>query len=207
MKHEWKKHEKEYYQPKNRPDYIQIPSFGFYVIQGQGNPNNEFFAEYINVLYALSYAVKMSPKKGLEPPGYFDYTVYPLEGVWDITEEAKARKVFQLNKDELVFNLMIRQPDFLTEAQAMNFLEMTKKKKPHKLLEKVIFERVAEGSCIQMLHLGSYDNEPESFWQMEEFAAQSGYQRVSKTHREIYLSDARKVAPDKLRTILRFKVR
>jgi hypothetical protein len=89
MKHEWRKQEKEIYIPKNIPVRIQIPEFGFFSVEGQGNPNDDSFSEYITVLYSFSYAVKMSPKKGMEPDGYFDYAVYPLEGVWDISEEAK----------------------------------------------------------------------------------------------------------------------
>lgn len=89
MKYEWRKKEKEIYLPNNKPVRIQIPEFGFFSIEGEGNPNDKSFAEYIGVLYSLSYAIKMSPKKGMAPEGFFDYTVYPLEGVWDIKEEAK----------------------------------------------------------------------------------------------------------------------
>ena len=89
MKHEWRKHEKEFYLPKTRPELVKIPKFKFFMIKGRGNPNDAFFADYIQVLYSLSYAVKMSPKAGIAPEGYYDYTVYPLEGVWDISAEAK----------------------------------------------------------------------------------------------------------------------
>ena len=163
MKHEWYKKEKEINLPKNKPVRIQIPEFGFFTIEGEGNPNNDFFAEYIGVLYSLSYAIKMSPKKGIEPEGYFDYTVYPLEGVWDISEEAKKTFSGKIDKNDLIFNLMIRQPDFV-------------------------------------------DDEPESFQKMENFAGKENLNRISKVHREIYLSDARKVEPAKLKTVLRFKV-
>ncbi len=101
---------------------------------------------------------------------------------------------------------MIRQPDFVDNDYALQILEQTKKKKPHNLLEKIRFEEIIEGDCIQMLHLGSYDNEPDSFMMMERFAEQENYSRISKTHREIYLSDARKVSPDKLMTVLRFRI-
>lgn len=204
MKHEWKKHEKQFYLPKNKPELINIPNFKFFVIDGSGNPNDDFFAEYIGVLYSLSYAVKMSPKKGIIPQGYFDYTVYPLEGIWDLTEEAKKRFDGAFDKKDLVFKLMIRQPNFIDDHFANQILEQTKKNKPHDLLEKVRFEEIYEGDCIQMLHLGSYDNEPESFEIMEYFAKRENVVRKAKTHREIYLSDARKVSPDKLKTVLRF---
>lgn len=206
MKHEWKKHEKNLYQPKTKPERISIPKFKFFSIEGQGNPNDVFFADYIGVLYSLSYAVKMSPKQGISPEEYFDYTVYPLEGVWDLTEDAKKNYNGKIDKDKLVFNLMIRQPDFVTLDFALKIVELTKNKKPHKLLDKVIFEEIEDGDCIQMLHKGSYDSEPESFSKMEYFAKELGLTRKSLTHREIYISDARKTDPEKLVTVLRFRV-
>jgi hypothetical protein len=206
MKHEWKKHEKNIYLPKNKPEVITIPGYKFFTINGEGNPNSESFPEYIGILYSLSYAVKMSPKKGLAPKGYFDYTVYPLEGVWDITKKAKANFNGTINKDDLVFKLMIRQPDFVDEDFANSMIELTKQNKPHPLLEQVKFEKIEDGKCVQMMHLGSYDNELESFKMMEEFAEANKLRRISKIHREIYLSDARKVAPEKLKTVLRFWV-
>jgi len=206
MKHEWKKSEKQFYLPKNKPELISIPGFKFFTIEGAGNPNNAFFAEYIGVLYSLAYGVKMSPKKGFGPKGYFEYTVYPLEGVWDLTDEAKKSYNGTFDKNDLIFKLMIRQPDFVDDHFAMQIIELTKKNKPHDLLTQVKFEEITEGDCIQMLHTGSYDSEPASFETMELFAAKENYQRKSKTHREIYLSDARKVSPDKLKTVLRFNV-
>ncbi|MGH1364559.1 MAG: GyrI-like domain-containing protein [Calditrichia bacterium] len=206
-KHEWRKKEKGYYLPKNKPTVIDIPEFKFVAIKGEGNPNSPFFSEYIGVLYSISYAIKMIPKKmDVKPNGYYDYTVYPLEGVWDINDEAKKHYNGTLNKDDLVFNLMIRQPDFVDEAFFTEMLERTKKKKPHTLLDEVKFERIADGRCIQMLHIGSYDDEPASFQQMEQFAESESLARLSKKHREIYLSDFRKVAAEKLKTVLRFKV-
>ncbi len=206
MKHEWKKHEKQFYLPKAKPEFIKIPAFNFFSITGQGNPNDAFFADYIGVLYSLAYGVKMSPKADIAPPTYFEYAVYPLEGVWDITDEAKKKHTGKLDKDTLVFNLMIRQPDFVTPDFAREIIERTKNKKPNPLLDQVVFETIEESECVQMLHAGSYDNEPASFAQMENFCAENNLQRQSKLHREIYLSDARRVAPEKLRTVLRFKV-
>jgi hypothetical protein len=206
MKHEWRKHEKQYYLPKNQPEYIHIPKFKFFTISGKGNPNDDFFADYIGVLYSLAYALRMSPKKGSTPEGYFDYTVYPLEGVWDISEEAKNRGSDSYTKDDFVFTLMIRQPDFLTEAFAGKLIDETKRKKPHALLDQIKFEQIEDGACIQMMHLGSYDSEPESFLLMEAYAKAQKLNRHTKKHREIYLNDARKTAPEKLKTILRFQV-
>jgi len=206
MGHEWRKNEKQFYFPKNKPEFINIPKFNFFTIEGRGNPNDDYFAEYVGVLFSVSFGIKMSPKKGFEPKGYFDYTVYPLEGVWDINAEAKQSFDGTINKNDLVFKLMIRQPDFVDNDFAWQMLEQTKKKKPHQLLDKVKFEEIVEGDCIQMLHVGSYDDEPMSFKMMENFAEQENFRRTIKTHREIYLSDARKVSPSKLNTILRFNV-
>jgi len=206
MKHEWRKKEKSIYLPKSKPEIIDVPTFRFLTIKGEGNPNSEKFAEYIGVLYSLSYGIKMSHKKGLAPENFYDYTVYPLEGVWDITEEAKKNFNGTINKDDLVFNLMIRQPDFVNAKFVEQIRNITKVNKPHELLDKVIFEDIKEKKCIQMLHLGSYDNEPETFRIMEDFSESNGLKRLSKVHREIYLTDARKTAPEKLKTVLRFKV-
>ena len=207
MKYEWKKQEKSFYLPKNKPEIITVPPFNFFSIEGNGNPNDSFFGDYIGVLYSLSYAVKMSPKSGKEPKDYFDYTVYPLEGVWDITDEAKKNYNGKLDKNALVFNLMIRQPKFVSKKFADEIIEVTKKKKPNPLLDSVKYVEIEEGLCVQMLHLGSYDDEPESFRLMEEFCSINSLVRITKQHREIYLSDARKVAPEKLKTVLRFNVK
>lgn len=206
MKQDWKKTDKQYYLPKTKPEFITVPPFRFFSITGQGDPNDKPFQENIGVLYSLSYAVKMSPKNNFAPDDYSEYTVYPLEGIWDLTEEAKKSDSKTLDKSQLVFNLMIRQPDFVTTDFASEAIERTKKKKYHPLLEKVRFEIIEDSHCIQMMHIGSYDSEPASFKQMEDFCLQNGYIRESKRHREIYLSDFRKVSPDKLKTVLRFRI-
>lgn len=206
MVHEWKRTEKKFYLPGTKPELISIPAFRFLSIEGKGDPNDKFFAEYIGVLYSLSYAVKMSPRKGFAPMGYYEYTVYPLEGVWDISDEAKTKQSDRLDKSTLIFKLMIRQPDFVTQEFAEEIIKLTKKKKPNHLLENVTFNTLEEGNCIQMMHIGSYDDEPESFKTMEDFCLENNIGRESKRHREIYLSDARKVSPDKLKTVLRFKI-
>lgn len=208
QKHEWRKQEKSFYLPKNIPAVVDIPAFKFATIRGEGNPNSPFFGDYISALYAVSYAIKMTPKRmEVKPSGYFDYTVYPLEAIWDLNEEARQRYDGTFNKDDLVFDLMIRQPDFVDEAFFQEMLELAQKKKPHPLLKEVQFKPITDGKCVQMLHIGPYDDEPASFEQMEQFAAAQGLKRLSKRHREIYISDFRKVAPEKLRTVLRFKAR
>ena len=206
MIHEWRKNDKQFYLPKDKPEAIVLPKFKFYSIEGTGNPNDDFFAEYIGVLYSLSYAVKMSPKQGNAPKGYFEYTVFPLEGVWDIDDPAKESYNGTLDKNSLVFKLMIRQPDFVSDDYALDTIERVKRKKPHELLEKIKFETIEEGHCIQMMHIGSYDSEPESFMKMALFANEKGFNRIGHNHREIYLTDARKVSLEKLKTVLRFRV-
>jgi len=198
VKHEWRRKEKPIYLPKNKPEIITLPAYKFFMIEGKGNPNDDFFAENIAILYSLSYGVRMSPKAGVTPDGYFEYTVYPLEGIWDISEQAKENYNGKFDKDSLVFKLMIRQPDFVTEEFAKETIEKIKKKKPHELLDRVTFGILEEGQCVQMMHIGSYDNEPESFKKMEEFCEEKNLKRISETHKEIYLTDARKVAPEKL---------
>lgn len=207
MKHEWRKHEKGIYLPKNKPEIVELPAYNFALVSGEGNPNLPTFSNYIEALYAISYGIKMGLKKGEQPKGYQDYTVYPLEGVWDITDEAKKRFTGTINKDDLVFDLMIRQPNFITKEVFDQAQQTAFVKKENSLINEVKFIQATEGKCVQMLHLGSYDNEPATFEIMEKFAEDQGFTRVSKIHREIYLSDARKVAPEKLKTVLRFNVK
>ncbi|MBP7176096.1 MAG: GyrI-like domain-containing protein [Thermoclostridium sp.] len=205
MKKEWKKDEKAFYLPKTNPELIQIPSMSYFMLDGRGNPNSEAFAEAVGVLFSLAYGVKMLPKKGLEPEGYYEYSVYPLEGVWDLDE--KAGGLDYLDKDKLIYTLMIRQPGFVTDELAQGVIDSIKIKKPHPLLQHVWFGKLEEGLCVQMLHIGPYDDEPESFSLMEEYCRVNQVERVSKLHREIYLTDARKTAPNKMKTILRFVVK
>lgn len=204
MKYEWRKEEKTLYLPKAVPQIVEVPKQKFLVIEGKGNPNDEDFAERIGVLYAVSYGIRMMSKNGFIPEGYFEYTVYPLEGVWDMTEEGKKSGVFC--KEELIYKLMIRQPDFVNRHIVMKALEMTKKKKPHPLLEKITFEEIEDGLCVQVLHEGSFDDEPVSFEKMVQFMTQHQLERRESSQREIYLNDARKVEKSKLKTVLRYFV-
>lgn len=206
MKIEWKKEDKALYLPGKAPEAVAVPAFNFFVIEGEGNPNEPDFSERVGILYSLAYGVKMSPKAGIAPASYAEYTVYPLEGVWDITDEAKRAWTGKLDKGSLKYALMIRQPDFVDAAFAALILERAAAKKPSALYGEVRFERIEEGDCVQMLHLGSYDDEPASFAAMEAFAAARGLRRKSLRHREIYLSDPGRTAPEKLKTTLRFQV-
>jgi hypothetical protein len=200
---DYKKDFKEFYLPKTI-EIVNVPAMSFFVIDGQGNPNGEEFSEVVGALYSLAYTIKMSPKKNAAPKGYVDYTVFPLEGVWDLTEVAKT--FAQLDKDQLVYKMMIRQPDFVDQTYAEKIIEQVRKSKPNPKLEKVGFETTTEGLCAQMMHIGPYDDEPASFAKIEEFCQTNGYKRLEHKHREIYLSDPRKVDPQKMRTVLRVKI-
>jgi hypothetical protein len=205
MKHEWKKHEKSLYLPAQKPELITVAEQKFFMIKGEGNPNSEDFAARIEVLYSLAYAVRMMPKQGFTPEGYFEYTVYPLEGVWDLTEEGKQAASF--NKDQFLYTIMIRQPDFVTPETAEKAFANVRKKKPHPLLDEVTFGTMEDGLSVQMMHIGPYDDEPASFAAMKEFIVNHDLEIVTLEHREIYISDARKVDPAKLKTVLRYRVR
>ncbi len=204
---DWKKDDKALYLPKGNPELVKVPAFNFFVIEGRGNPNGPAFSEDVGALYSLAYGVKMSPKTGIAPAGYRNYSVYPLEGLWDITEEAKKDFAASLDKDSLVYSLSIRQPGFVSEEFAAGIIDRAKAKKPNPLFDRIRFERLEEGLCVQMMHIGSYDDEPESFARMEDFAASRGLARLSRRHREIYLSDPKRTAPEKLKTLLRFQVK
>lgn len=205
MKYEWRKQEKNLYIPKKIPELVTIPKQKFLLIRGKGNPNEQEFAEKIGVLYSLAYAIRMMPKNGYTPEGYFEYTVYPLEGIWDLTE--KGRGLDTLNKDELVYTIMIRQPDFVTKEIVERAFETVEKKKPHQFLKDVRFDVFQDDLCVQILHIGPYDDEPQSFELMNEFTKNNNLERISLQHREIYLSDFRRVEPAKLKTVLRYKVK
>lgn len=205
MKKEWRKHEKNIYLPKNKPEFINVPAFNYFAIKGQGDPNDEAFIDYITVLYSLSYGARMSYKWKCSPENYYEYTVYPLEGVWDLADKSKYVPGI-VDKTNFAFELMIRQPSFVTEDVANQIIELVKKKKPQDLLSEVEFKTIFEGSCVQMMHFGSYDDEPQSFEIMNEYCKKENLKRASMKHREIYISDPRKTKPENLKTILRYKV-
>ncbi|GGO01159.1 GyrI-like domain-containing protein [Saccharibacillus kuerlensis] len=198
----YKKDYKSFYQPKAVPEVLHIPAMPFLTIEGSGDPNEEPFAQDTAALYSLSYAVKMSYKSDNVPTGYYEYTVFPLEGIWDLVDRTKTA----VDKSNLKYKIMIRQPDFLTQEGFIHFLEQTRRKKPNPALDRVCFEEIEDGTSCQMLHAGSFEHEPASFAQMEAFCADNGWTRTSKLHREIYLSDPRKTIPEKRKTVLRFKV-
>jgi len=200
---DYKKDFKPLYVPTTEPCVLTVPAFKFVVIAGEGDPNGDSFAEDTAALYSISYAVKMSYKGNHVPTGYYEYTVFPLEGEWDLIDPGKTIA----DKNNFRYRIMIRQPEFLSPELFQRFLRETKKKKPNPSLDKMIFEEREEGLCCQMLHMGPYADEPKSFSRMEQFCTENGYTRLHKKHREIYLSDPRNTDPTKMKTVLRFQVK
>lgn len=202
MKHEYRKHEKELYGTKAKPVLLEVPQQKFICIKGEGNPNGEDFKERVEALYSLAYTIRMSHKTGFAPDEYFEYTVYPLEGLWD----KKNYDSDELNLDELVYTIMIRQPEFVDEAMFNKAMEVARNKKRNDLLSEVYFDEMTDGLSVQMLHIGPFDTESETFAVMQEYIDHNDLRIKTLVHREIYLSDPRKVTGDRLKTLLRYRV-
>lgn len=203
-KYEWRKEEKEIYMTKIKPQLCTIPKQQFLTIQGQGNPNSVEFSEQVGALYALSYALKMMPRKGADIEGYYDYVVYPLEGFWTMPADFDGEII---DKDLLIYEIMIKQPLFITEDLVKEAKKMAAKKVAKSLLEAVELKTIDEGLTVQVLHKGPFDEEYQSFEKISEFCEKNQLTRIDKGHKEVYLSDFRKVTPDKLKTILRVAVK
>lgn len=205
MKHEWRKHEKDLYGAKKTPRLITIPKQKYITITGKGNPNDIDFSNRVSALYALAYAVKAEYKTAAINDGFFgkicDFTVYPLEGIWKLKEDA------EFLKENLEYTIMVRQPDFIGEDMVKSALEKVKVKKPMPLLDEIGFHCMQDGKCVEILHIGSYDDEPVSFAEMDKFMETTGLKRASTCHREIYLNNAQRVETSKLKTILRYFVK
>lgn len=204
MKYEWRKVEKSIYLPGREPEMVVIPKYNYVTIEGEGDPNGPDFSERVEALYSISYAIRMMPKKGITPDGYFEYAVYPLEGLWDLSEAGRQKD--RLDKSELIYKIMIRQPGFVTEEVFNIAMEFASKKVSPKLLNELKLEGIEDGLSVQMMHIGSYDDEKKSFDLMKDYIADNGLKLKTMVHREIYLSDPRKSEPDKLKTVLRYMV-
>lgn len=209
MKYEWRKQDKDLYLPKKTPVILDVPRMKYLVLSGNGNPNSEGFKESVQSLYALSYGIKMTLKKA-PVENYTDYTVFPLEAFWSLDEtgiklQQQGSNIINL-KDHFVYTVMIRQPEFVTNQYFEMMKETVLKKKQIERIHDVEYKEVEEGLSCQMMHIGSYDSEPASFQRMEEYCKELGYERISKDHKEIYLSDPNKVEESKLKTTLRFQV-
>jgi hypothetical protein len=195
--------------PQHKPAIITVPKQKFFAIKGAGDPNGRDFSEKVSVLYSLAYAIRMMPKSAPAPEGYFEYTVYPLEGVWSGGGAIPAPSLMSEtvpDKSSFVYTIMIRQPDFVTCGVAQKAFETVGKKKPHEYLPEAFFCEVEDGLAVQMLHVGDYDDEPRTFAEMQNYIEANNLSRRDDTHREIYLTDANRTARNKMKTVLRFTV-
>ena len=208
MAFDFKKEYREFYQPKNRPEIVTVPRANYIAVRGQGDPNEEggAYQQAIGVLYAVAYTLKMSYKTDYRIEGFFDYVVPPLEGFW---RQEGIRGVDYGNKAAFRWTSVIRLPDFVTEKDFAWAVETAAKKK--KLdCSAAEFLTVDEGLCVQILHEGPFDAEPATVALMDAYIREKGYGNdlsEERQHHEIYLSDARKVAPEKWRTVIRHPIR
>ena len=208
MPFDFKKEYKEFYMPKGRPEIVTVPKMNYIAVRGKGNPNEEDgeYKRSIELLYGIAYTIKMSKKGDHKIEGYFDYVVPPLEGFW---WQENLDGIDYGHKENFQWISVIRLPDFVTKADfEWAIEEATRKKKMD--FSKVVFLEIEEGLCVQCMHSGSYDDEPATVAAMDKFIADNGYENdISDTrrHHEIYLSDARKVAPDKLKTVIRHPIK
>lgn len=208
MAFDYKKEYKEYYMPKNKPCIVEIPSMNYIAVRGKGDPNIEGseYKDSIGLLYAIAFTIKMSKLGNHKIEGYFDYVVPPLEGFW--WQEGIAGIDYS-RKADFQFISVIRLPDFVTKNDFDWAIgEATKKKKQD--FSKVEFLTYNEGLCVQCMHIGPYDDEPQTIRLMHDFINTQGYEldiTDKRLHHEIYLSDARKAAPERLKTVIRHPVK
>lgn len=208
MAFDFKKEYKEFYMPKAKPMIVEIPRMNYIAVRGTGNPNQEDsqYKQSIELLYGVAYTLKMSHKTSHKIEGFFEYVVPPLEGLW--WQEDTVGLDYS-RKDDMHFISMIRLPDFVTEDDFEWALQEAANKKKRDF-SKVEFFTYHEGLCVHCMHLGSYDDEPATIEAMESYAVSSGHQvdiNESRLHHEIYLSDPRKCAPDRLKTVVRHPIR
>ena len=208
MAFDFKKEFKEFYLPKGKPEIVTVPRMNYIAMRGRGDPNQEGgdYQRAMGVLYAVAYALKMSYKSGYHIEGFFEYVVPPLEGFW----RQEGREGFDYgDKSAFLWTSVIRLPDFVTPADFAWAVETASRKK--KLdCSSAEFLTVDEGLCVQIMHLGSFDSEPESVAKMDAFIRKQGYANdLSETrlHHEIYLSDARRVPPEKWKTVIRHPIK
>lgn len=200
MKYEWKKQEKEFYGAKKSPALVTVPAQNYIIIGGKGNPNDVDFSNRVSALYSLAYAIKMAYKTTAIQNEFNDFTVFPLEGIWQKIEETV------LVKENLGYTIMIRQPDFICEDIVKAALEQVKVKKPNPLFDEISFGTMNDGKCVEILHIGAFDDEPISFEKMEKFMLVNNLERTNNYHREIYLNNANRIEISKIKTILRYSV-
>ena len=208
MAFDYKKEYKEFYMPKKKPGIVEIPKMNYVAVRGKGNPNDENgeYKSSIGLLYAIAFTIKMSYKGTHKIDGYFEYVVPPLEGFW---WQENTEGIDYNRKDDMNFISVIRLPDFVTEDDFKWAVdEATEKKKQD--FSMVEFLTYDEGICVQCMHIGSYDNEPETVELMHKYMEENGYKldiTDSRLHHEIYLSDPRRCDESKLKTVIRHPIK
>lgn len=208
MAFDYKKEYKEFYMPNDTPSIVTVPKMNYIAVRGSGDPNEEDgeYKKTIGLLYSIAFTIKMSKKGSHQIEGYFDYVVPPLEGFW---WQNGVEGIDYARKTDFNWISVIRLPDFATKEDFdWAIAEATVKKKED--FSKVEFFSYDEGLCVQCMHVGAYDNEPATVELMHKFAEEQGYVldiTEKRLHHEIYLSDARKVVPEKLKTVIRHPIR
>lgn len=208
MAFDYKKEYKEFYMPKNKPGIVTVPGMKYIAVRGQGDPNAEGgeYQQAMGLLYGIAFTIKMSKKGSHQIAGYFDYVVPPLEGFW---WQDGVEGVDYAHKEKFQWISAIRLPDFVTEEEfAWAVDEATAKKERD--FSRVTLMAYDEGLCVQCMHIGPYDDEPATVALMHAFVESQGYAidiTDQRLHHEIYLSDARKTAPEKLKTVIRHPIR
>lgn len=208
MAFDFKKEFKEFYMPPKKPTIVKVPKMNYIAVRGSGDPNEEdgFYKKVVGALYAVAYTLRMSYKTDYKIEGFFEYVVPPLEGFW---WQDNIHGVDYSNKASFKWISMIRLPDFVTEEDLKWAIETAEKKKKIDCSD-VEFMTIEEGLCVQIMHIGSYDDEPESVEKMCRFIAENGYENDfsdNRMHHEIYLSDPRKCSPEKLKTVIRHPIK
>jgi hypothetical protein len=202
---DFKKDYKDLYLPKTKPMLIDVPEMKFIMVDGTGDPNSEDYQQAVGILYALTFTIKMSKMSGKQPPGYYEYVVPPLEGLWWVSGGAFSFD----QRDNWLWTSMIRQPEFVTPAVFDWAVEECGRKKPELELTRARFLSFTEGLCVQVLHVGPYADEPCSVELMKALMVENSLideTGSERKHHEIYLSDPRKTAQEKLKTVLRHPV-
>ena len=208
MAFDYKKEYKEFYMPKSKPEIVTVPSMNYIAVRGTGNPNVEggAYKASIGLLYGIAFTIKMSKKGSRQIEGYFDYVVTPLEGFW---WQDGIYGFDYTRKDLFHWISIIRLPDFV-EQEDFKWAVAEAEKKKKQDFSAVEFMTIEEGLCVQMMHIGPFDDEPASVALMDSYIAEQGYENdfsSSRLHHEIYLSDARKAAPEKWKTVIRHPIR
>ena len=208
MAFDYKKEYKEFYLPPKTPGIVTVPAMNFLAVRGQGDPNEEdgAYKQALGMLYAVAFTIKMSKLGKHKLEGYFDYVVPPLEGFWS---QGEGRAIDYANKAAFHWVSAIRLPDFVTQEH-LEWAKETAARKKKLDCSPVTFRRVEEGLCVQMMHLGPFDTEPQTVAAMDAFLQAEGYGNDcsdARWHHEIYLSDPRKAAPEKWRTVIRHPIK